>query len=94
MVWLRREQLAVTWVAHEEGHVPSQGWLYAPRKVDMRLPGKENSNSHDARPVHQIISMMKWIRTSRLSIKNSFSTLLRNGLDNLTFTGRQLETAS
>ena len=42
------------------------------RKVDVRLPGKENSNSHGARPVHQIIWMIKWIRASRLSIKNSF----------------------
>ena len=40
-------------------------------KVDVRLPGKENSNSHGARPVHLIITMIKWIRTSRLSIKNS-----------------------
>jgi len=38
------------------------------RKVDARLPGKRNSNSHEARPVHQIITMIKWIRTSRLSI--------------------------
>ena len=30
-----------------------------------------NSNSHGARPVHQIISMIKWIRTSRLSIHNT-----------------------
>ena len=37
------------------------------RKVDVRLPGKGNSNSH------LIITMMKWIRTSRLSIKNSLS---------------------
>jgi len=29
------------------------------------------AGTHAARPVHQIISMMKWIRTSRLSIKNS-----------------------
>ena len=36
-------------------------------------PGKGNSNSHGARPVHQIISMMKWIRTSKLSIKKSLS---------------------
>jgi hypothetical protein len=43
------------------------------RKVDIRLPGKENSNSHGARPVHQIISMINWIRTSRLSINNSLS---------------------
>ena len=41
-------------------------------KVDVRLPGKGNSNSHGARPVHQIVSMMKWIRTSRLSIKRLF----------------------
>ena len=41
--------------------------------VDIRLPGKGNSNSHGARPVHQIISMIKWIRTSRLSINKSLS---------------------
>jgi len=39
------------------------------RKVDVRLPGKGNSNSHGARPVHLIITMIKWFRTSRLSIK-------------------------
>jgi len=44
-----------------------------PRKVDIRLPGKGNSNSHGARPVHSIITMIKWTRTSRLSIKNSLS---------------------
>ena len=43
------------------------------RKVDIRLPGKGNSNSHGARPVHLIITMIKWIRTSKLSIKNSLS---------------------
>ena len=36
-----------------------------------RLPKKGNSNSHGARPVHLIITMIKWIRTSKLSIKNS-----------------------
>ena len=41
------------------------------RKVDVRLPGKGDSNSHGARPVRLIITMIKWIRTSRLSIKNS-----------------------
>ena len=41
------------------------------RKVDVRLPGKENSNSHGARAVHLIITMIKWIRTSRVSRKNS-----------------------
>jgi len=42
-------------------------------EVDVRLPGKGNSNSHGARPVHLIITMSKWFRTSRLSIKNSLS---------------------
>jgi hypothetical protein len=41
--------------------------------VDVRLPGKGNSNSHGARPVHLIFTMIKWIRTSRLSINNSLS---------------------
>ena len=40
-------------------------------KRDVRLPGKGNSKSHGARPVHLIITKMKWIRTSRLSIKSS-----------------------
>jgi len=44
--------------------------LVLTRKVDVRLPGNGNANSHGARPVHLIITMIKWIRTSRLSIKN------------------------
>ena len=28
------------------------GWTKRPRKVDARLPGTGNSNSHGARPVH------------------------------------------
>ena len=39
------------------------GYLPKGRKVDIRLPGKGNSNSHGARPVHQTISTIKWIRT-------------------------------
>jgi len=42
-------------------------------KVDVRLPGKGNSNSRGARPVQLIITMIKWTRTSRLSIENSLS---------------------
>ena len=42
-----------------------------PRKVNVRLPEKGNLNSHGARPVHLIITMIKWIWTSRLSIKKS-----------------------
>ena len=41
-----------------------------PWKVDIRLPGKGDSNSHGARPVRQ---KHRWTRTSRLSIKNSLS---------------------
>ena len=47
------------------------------RQIDVRLPGKGNSNSHGARPVYLIIKMIKWIRTGRLSIKNSLSGPLR-----------------
>ena len=42
------------------------------RKVDIRLPGKGNSTSHGARPVQLIITMITWIRTSRLSIQTSW----------------------
>jgi len=45
--------------------------LESTRKVDVSIPGKGNSNTHGARPVHLIISMIKWIRTSELSIQNS-----------------------
>ena len=39
-------------------------------KADAMLPGKGNLNSHGARPVHQIVSMIMWIWTSSLSMKN------------------------
>jgi len=52
---------------------PLYGPVFKTRKVGVRLPGKWNSNSHGARPVHLIITTIKWIRTSRLSIKNSLS---------------------
>ena len=48
---------------------PSRGlviWGFG-RKVYIRLPAKGTSNSHGARPVHQLNSMIMWIRTSRLS---------------------------
>ena len=34
----------------------------AQRNVDMRLPGRGNSTPHGARPVYQIITVIKWIR--------------------------------
>ena len=51
-----------------------------PRKVDVRLPGKGNSDSHGARPVHLIITMIQWILTSRLTRKNSLSGSIKNSL--------------
>ena len=48
---------------------------WPPCLVDVRLPGKESSTSHGARPIHLIITMIKWIRTSMLSIKNSLMIL-------------------
>ena len=41
------------------------------RRVDARLPREGNLNTHGARPVHLITTMMKWIWTRRLSITNS-----------------------
>ena len=46
---------------------PTQGRLSSTRKVDVRLPGQGDSQSHGARPVHLIITTIKWTRTSRLS---------------------------
>jgi len=71
-----------SWVSHEvhnlgsaiyqlSSHAKLVPWT---RKVDVRLPGKGNSDLHGARPVHPIITMIKRIRTSRLSIKNSLSS--------------------
>jgi len=45
----------------------------AAANAPRRCCAQGNSNSHGARPVHLIITMIKWIRTSRLSIKNSLS---------------------
>ena len=43
------------------------------REVGVRLPKKAESNSYGARPVHLIITVIEWSRTSILSIKNSVS---------------------
>jgi len=55
-------------LAHEEAEVDA-----CPRKADIGLAGKGKLQSYGVRPVHQIISITKWIRTSRLSIKDSLS---------------------
>ena len=48
------------WGSGPRGGLPAR--LHLPpgtRKVDVRLPGKGNSQSHGARPVHLIITMIK-----------------------------------
>ena len=71
---LIRFQVVARGRAQPRGVFAAGGGPHGPsRKVDIRLPGKGNSKSHGARPVHQIITMIKWTRTSRLSIKNSLS---------------------
>ena len=47
--------------------------LCSDRQVDTRLPGNGNSNPHGQGRSSKIISMIKWIRTSRVSIKKSLS---------------------
>ena len=47
-----------------------RGWI-GDWKVDARLPGKGDLNSHGAKPIHLIITVIELIRTSRLSIKNA-----------------------
>ena len=47
------------------GEMREEGGEGRARKVDVRLPGKGNSNSHGARPVHLIITMIKSNRTGR-----------------------------
>ena len=44
-----------------------------PVRVARTLHCQVRPNSHGARPVRLIMTMIKWIRTSRLSIKNSLS---------------------
>ena len=49
-----------------------------------------SSNSHGARPVHLIITMIKRIRARRLSIKKSFSLLIISEDARARFVGRAI----
>ena len=55
---------------------PHQPSPLTSRMVDIRLPEKREFKLHGASPVHQIISVIKWIQTSRLSVYNSLSSPL------------------
>ena len=65
----RRDFLASSRGLSGTGETPTR--VAGARKVNVRLPGKWNSNSQGARPVRLILTIIKWIRTNRLSIKNS-----------------------
>ena len=64
-----RERVYVC-VREREDLVSAREAAHNLERESREVPGKGNSNSHGARPVHRIITMIKWIRTSRLSIKN------------------------
>ena len=63
-----------------EAYLPSTFLCVFLSSGSVRLPGKWNSNSHGARPDHLIITMIKWIRTSRLSI-HTWAVHVAEGLD-------------
>ena len=61
-------------LAHPEGCAALLIDIYsAVKQVDVKLSAKWNSNSDGARPVHLIITMIEWFRTSGLSRKKSLS---------------------
>ena len=64
------------WSEEEEGSIVMYLTKSNIGSEEYVLQFQVTSNSCGARPVHLIITMIKWIRTSRLSMKNSFSNTL------------------
>ena len=60
-------------VINKKRHIRVRGTCEASWRVDVRLTEKRNSNSHGARPVHQIISTIKRTQTSKFAIRNALS---------------------
>ena len=56
-------------------------YLSPPKKVDMRLPGKGIQTPIAQGRSTEIISMIKWIRTSRLSMNSSVSLRVQAVVD-------------
>ena len=54
-----------------QGQSSLVGEVGVTRKVDVRLPGQGNSNPRGVSPVHLIITIITWLRTSKFSLKNS-----------------------
>jgi len=61
----------------------SMSLKYEPSSEPLHIHRVHAHLDHDvgARPVHLIITMIKWIRTGRLSIKNSLSYRVHAHLD-------------
>jgi len=59
-------------------NAPSRFWMQLESsgvfQILLELSMNAMSNSHGARPVRQIISGIKWLRTSELSIKKCLSS--------------------
>jgi len=72
---VRRRRVCATLVPRARITPSAPGALRGASAPVSPLPfsGKGNSNSQGARPVHLIITTMKWFRTSRLSIENYLS---------------------
>ena len=51
------------------------------KKVNVRLPGQGNSNSHGARPVHKIILMIEWVVNKEISLSRKPSWQETEGHD-------------
>ena len=78
MVWMRHQTMATPPMnARGETAISAHSSVCRPCQPDgteeVTTLRKKNSNSHGARPVHLIITMIKWIWTSRLLIKNSLT---------------------
>ena len=72
MVWWHPCAMSLGKICDRENAF-SAGHAASFRKVNVRLPGRENSKSYGARPVHLIITMSKWFLNSRLSRKKELS---------------------
>jgi hypothetical protein len=74
MVWGVRRVILAAW-AREVGEEDLHRCFKKTRirNVCTRLLRRMDTNSHGARPVHHTISMIKVVRTSRLSIEKAVS---------------------
>ena len=70
---------------------PRRKWCGFARRGRSRHNLSVSLGSHGVRPVHLIITMLKWIRTSRLSIKNSLSVCVGRQSELITCMCRQVK---